>query len=528
MKSSKAKDITRDTLAPPTASSSSGPTNANDQAGGSLRDGGNKPSPAAVLKGVKWKGKSGRTQILSDCIMLKNLDYKVTYDSLAKVIRHVMPDDRQFVELELVEDRIKGSFRGLAFVTFANDEDATLAIEELAKVVINGRPVFAEFRRVRATDRDNKYAKKLDAANSRSSSNQSHGSLPFESSISASSTGANSSGKGVKMLDKRPQFFANRANDRRFEANLSERERERESEFRELLTNFAKGWTDETRADSNNSGDQGVENEPPKESPNSVAVNHARDTEGSEEGGANGGEASGTSGAEDTSTTDDMVFDATLTSYERRMVHIICDELKLGHISRFDEEGSRVLHVTRDRQRAAEWAREEAENQSRSTGGIEFGRRKNEKAEGGRGGDAEIERPKLNYYCPRQMAADGGGYAHGGGGIRAPTYRLYTPTRQPSGPDGSVGFNVRRKHHGLALATVAKEKEGVVKTAKESKGKGKSRKMDANTFDEDGENGKDSKVQKGKGKGKGGGKGRKTSNSSLNPFVPAFSPNGGS
>lgn len=487
---------TRDIPTPPTASLGTGSSSTNGHASGAVRDEESNSTPGAMSRGAKWRGKSGRAQIPADCILLKNLDFKVTHDSLAKVVRHVMPDDRQFVEMELVEDRATGSFRGMAFVTFANIEDATLAIEELSKVVINGRKVFPEFRRVRATDRDSKHSKKMDLANNHS--HQSLNLLTTDSPNGARSNGANSSGNSTRALDIRTQFFANRGNERRHETNHFDRARE--TDFRELLTKFAKGWIDDTSAGNDASADPSAENVPPGESSNSGAADSERRGERLEEGAVNEEGEAGTVTEEAKKAPNDMVFDATLTSYERRMVHILCDELNLGHISRFDEEGNRVLHVTRDRARSAEWAREEAENHARSSGGTEFGRRRNERQEGGRRVDIEKERPRLNYYCPRQVAADGGGgYTQGGGGIQAPSYLTYAPKRQPFGPDGSAGFAARRKYHGVTA--VDKEKESYLKNVKDPKGKGKN---------------------------KNGGKGRKASSSSLNPHVPPFSPNGGS
>lgn len=492
MESSDARDIP----STPTASLGTGSTSTNGHASGAVKNGESNSTPGAVSRGAKWRGKSARAQVPADSILLKNLDFKVTHESLAKVVRHVMPDDRQFVEIELVEDRTTGSFRGMAFVTFANIEDATLAIEELSKVVINGRKVFPEFRRIRATDRDIKHSKKADVGNNHS--HQSQNLLTADSPNGASSSGANSSGNSTRALDIRSQFFANRGNERRHETNHFDRARE--SDFRELLAKFAKGWINDTSVGNDACSDQSAENVPPGESSISgVAGGESRGERCQKGAGNEEGEAK-TLTEQVKKAPNDMVFDATLTSYERRMVHILCEELKLGHISRFDEDGNRVLHVTRDRVRAAEWAREEAENPARSGGGTEFGRRRHDRQEGGRRVDTERERPRLNYYCPRQMAADGsGGYTQGGGGIKVPSYLTYTPKRQPSGPDGSVGFAARRKYHRVTVAD--KEKESSFKDGKDSKSKGKS---------------------------KNGGRGRKASSSSLNPHVPPFSPNGGS
>lgn len=435
-----------------------------------------------MRKASKLKQKHNPPSARSNCVVLKNLDYKVTHDSLAQVVRHVMPHDRQFLDITLMEDKVTRTFRGVAFVTFASVEDAEVAIEELSKVIINRRKVFTEYRRTRPSDRE-----------------QPINNRPKKPTVT---------GNLSKFNTKRTPAAACDSNDRQGAVSNAEHDQAREAEFRALLCNFAKGCVVNDQEEL--SGIRDLKNDYVGGTDRSASAEDQ-----------SGRAALKTISASANGTSDDMVFDASLTSYDRRMVHMLCEELKLGHISRFDEDGNRVLHVTRDCDRAAQWAREDSANFASSSAGQENWRRRNGRHDNSKGNDGDRDGVKLNYYCPRQIASEGhvsNGANGGGGGIRAPTYRVIAPVRQPTGPDGSVGFQRRLKHHGLSDMSKL--------DVKESKGKGKQRKGEPSSSEDHMENGGDGKGSKGKGKGKHIGKGRKSSSSGLNPFVPAFSPSG--
>ena len=300
----------------------------------------------------------------TNCIVLKNLDYKISLEDLEEVVRRVTSDRNEFQSITPVEDKHTGSFRGMAFVNFHTVADATAALKELSKMVINGRKVITEYRRLRPNER-----KELEK-------------------------------RGKKgEHDKRAAFFQDRRmDDHRFE-DRTERDLERESEFRALLTNYRKGDFD---LDSDEK---------------------------------------------------DLVFDCTLTSYERRMVHLICGELELGHISRFDENGNRVLHVTKDPKRTSEWEKEaeeeRAQQQQAQTLPKRIQRKKKDKenldSDWKHGNARKEELTGLNYFKPKCAQTETGSNGEKLG-IRAPSYKTFVPQRQPKGPDGTAGFDSRKKY----------------------------------------------------------------------------------
>ena len=300
----------------------------------------------------------------TNCIVLKNLDYKISLEDLEEVVRRVTSDRNEFQSITPVEDKNTGSFRGMAFVNFHSVADATAALKELSKMVINGRKVITEYRRLRPNER-----KELEK-------------------------------RGKKgEFDKRAAFFQDRRmDDHRFE-DRSERDREREAEFRALLVNYRKGDFD-MDADEK-----------------------------------------------------DLVFDCTLTSYERRMVHLICGELELGHISRFDENGNRVLHVTKDPKRTSEWEKEaeeeRAQQQQAQTLPKRIQRKKKDKenldSDWKHGNVTKEELVGINYFKPKCAQTETGSNGEKLG-IRAPSYKTFVPQRQPKGPDGTTGFGSRKKY----------------------------------------------------------------------------------
>lgn len=434
-----------------------------------------------------------------NCVVLKNLDYNMTREHLTEIVCRVMDKRSQFTSMSLVEDKATGTFRGMAFVTFASVRDAGVALEELSKLVINGRKVVTEYRRTRANERKDtsshdKRQKKGDhqsshpgkAANANLHSSEKQVGLTKGIAAEDAATNSVDGGNSNKPFDKRALFFAKRDTERRADGQrrydqeaTSERDRMREAEFRKLLIEYSNG---SIRVDGD--GSTSNDNEENGEAP-----------------------------------VQDMLFDATLTSYERRMVHCICEELHLGHISRTDESGNRVLHVTRDMERAAEWAREapapspppvHAKPPEPRTRGGKNGRHGMDSISTTEEGLAAMRR---NYFRPRGVQGGDGG-ADSSGGILPPSYRVYTPKRQPSGPDGSIGFRHRMKYHGVEMPAVANAGNPVKSTDDLSRNGGTSNASS-------GGGGHKSGGKYGGTKGKGG-KGRKQS--MLNPSVPAFSP----
>lgn len=380
--------------------------------------------------------------------------------TLEEVVRRVAGDDKGLLSITLCEDKVTKSFRGMAFVNFQTTEDASAALGQLGKMVINERKVFAEYRRVKAGERERKphhekRVKKFDEHPSRQT---------FERDIPI---GKDENGNSI---DKRTAFFAMRdtvrkADELKRAEERAEKERERETLFRNLLLEYGEG------------------------------------------------------GMEQDGSAKDLVFDASLTSYERKLVHQICSELGLGHISRFDESGSRVLYVTKDPQRTVEWeleskearaeARKQALEQRRKTKeNVEW--KKQEPTNGGPLTKAEKDR--INWFKPRsaKKESEEGDGVHGTG-IRAPSYKVYIPPHKPTGPDGTIGFESRAKSNtnldgdtvgdGIPESGDMKHDDGV-----QAIGKAESKATEKSNSD----SGKD---KTGKG-----------THRVLNPSVPAFSP----
>lgn len=347
----------------------------------------------------------------TNCIVLKNLDYKITQAELEEVVRRVAGGRKEFVNIALIDDKNTGSFRGMAFVNFHTTEDATSALGELSKMVINKRKVFAEYRRLRPGEkerRDNqeKRNKKFDQGFSRQT---------FERDIAPE---FDAEGKAV---DKRTAFFARRdtlkkVDDQKRVVEKSDREKEREADFRARLVAYRDAVT------------------------------------------------------EDGSVLEDLTFDNSLTSYERRMVHMICDEFDLGHISRLNDNGLRELHVTKDPELKAQWAeataeiraavidkrkeeadekrkKREAQKGERTAAASGDGRSSPDwksKSETTTGGPATEEELKgIKWFVPRSAQNSDGEKGSAASMLRPPSYKLYIPPRQPTGPDGTIGFTSR-------------------------------------------------------------------------------------
>lgn len=398
----------------------------------------------------------------SDCVVLKNLDYNITQVTLEEVVRRVTGGRKEFVNIALIDDRVTGSFRGMAFVNFHSVPDATAALAELRKMVINGRKVIAEYRRLRPgeKERQEKRAKRFDHFNNNTRQT-------FEKDVQEVDE------KGVR-LDKRVAFFAKRDTVRKVDEQKrndekAERDKDREAQFRKTLIDY-----------------------------NAANVEPGEPIE-------------------------DTIFSASLTSYERRMVHMLCAEFELGHISRVNDEGQRVLHVTKDPETMAKWDIETAavkavqkteEAQKRKTkeapSAPEW--KKGDVTTGGPLTKEELH--GIKWFKPRSaMTTAEAGEASANSavsGLRAPSYKVYVPPRQPSGPDGTIGFSSRAANRKLEEGDAPEEANG--------EKPGKDEAMD----EMNGEVVKEEVVVVEKGQVKV--ERKASSQSSLDPSVPAFSP----
>lgn len=311
-------------------------------------------------------------------------------------MRRVAGGRKEFVNVSLIDDKQTGTFRGMAFVNFLTTADATAALGELRKMVINGRKVIAEYRRLRPGEREKKehHEKRSNKKFEHFSNHHRHN---YEKEVTVDMDGHGSA------VDKRAAFFAKRdtvkkEDDPTFIEEKSEREKEREAEFRKRLLEF-------------------------------------RDAE-----------------VEDGEPLQDLVFESSLTAYERRMVHVICTDLGLGHISLVDDNGDRVLHVTKDPVRKEEWDKESAK--IKATAKKEEAQRRRNKENGDSRTPSEWKREAnlkedvqgIKWFKPRSaMGAPSVKDVDTatGTGIRAPSYKLYVPPRQPTGPNGTIGFTSR-------------------------------------------------------------------------------------
>jgi hypothetical protein len=370
----------------------------------------------------------------NSCIVLKNLDYNISPLELENIVREVLGGRKTFHNLSLVEDKNTGSFRGMAFINFHAVEEATAALPALAALKVNNRKVVAEYRRLRPGEKDRREAlekrqKKTDASNNRRAT------FEMDIPVEVDELG--------NQVDKRVSFFAKRdtikkADDRFRSSEKIDREKEMEADFRTQL----------------------------------VAYRETEVQEGEE--------------------IQDVCFDQDLSSFERRIVHVLCDELDLGHVSRSTSEGSRVLFVTKDPGRKAKWeietadARAGAAKKAAEKAALAEEKRKKQRdvqgatvaeSAGERGGLDEVggsgsgilaggsagqphasgdgghlakeQMEGIKWFRPRSaMQVDGGDAVEGGSGtmargIEKPSYKLYIPPRQPTGPDGTIGFQRR-------------------------------------------------------------------------------------
>lgn len=350
--------------------------------------------------------------------------------------------------------------------------DATAALQELSKMVINNRKVFAEYRRLRPGEREKKdHHEKRNKKFSHFSENR----QTFEKDI------AQETDVQGKLIDKRAAFFAKRETVKKVDEQKrcderAERDREREDEFRKRLVEYAQN--------------------------------------------------------EQTQHIEDVIFESSLTSYERRMVHTISSGLGLGHISRFDDDGNRVLHVTKDPERKAEWEKETAALKAAQRKEDQEQKRKNKengdarmspewkKVEPTTGGAiTKDELQGIKWFKPRAAATDGVGAASG---IRPPSYKMYIPPRQPTGPDGTIGFSSRNRSstpsHGSSSQDLDLGREGSICDTSSEASVVNGTSLDGIVLD-----GKSANEEKG-GSPKKRNSAGKSSQSLLNPSVPAFSP----
>lgn len=350
----------------------------------------------------------------NSCVVLKNLDYKITQDELVEIVRNVAGGRKEFDSVSLIADKATGNFRGMAFVNFHTVDDAAAALAALSKMVINGRRVVAEYRRLRPGERE-----KREAAAERRRINVHAPRATFEQSVQDVDAEGNA-------MDKRRAFFHTRevvrkADEKSRAAEKADRDREREVSFRTRLVEYRDAA-------------------PPA----------------------------------DKEAIEDITFENDLTSYERRMVHVICDEIGLGHMSVLGPDGVRVLKVTKHPGRMAEWAdltadiRAAANERKGGTDAEEKKRRKEVRREATRvasspnghgtsdwkkgaadnstqGGPVTKEELEgIKWFKPRSAKAADGEELNASNAIKLPQYKLYIPPRQPSGPDGTIGFHKRK------------------------------------------------------------------------------------
>lgn len=393
----------------------------------------------------------------NNCIVLKNLDNTMTSMELENVLRDVIGSRKAFVNVSMVDGKHSSASRRMAFVNFPSVAAAEEAFPLLAAMKVNNRKVYAEYRRLRPGERERreaqeKKARKFETANMKRAT--------FEMDISPELD------ENGNEMDKRASFFAKRdtakrTDDRARAAEKADRERELEADFRAQLITYR---------------DAPVEEGVPIQ---------------------------------------DVCFDQDLSSYERRIVHVLCDELDLGHVSRSMEDGSRVLFVTKDPERKAQWEVEtadaraaaaekaaekaalaeekkkrlrELQERQKSQDGVGAKTPGEASSKGGPAGStsssggtllaandrnanqltpapptkAELE--GITWFRPRSAmqaeSGEAGDTANGSRGIEKPTYKLYVPPRQPIGPDGTIGF-VRRNPAGAAAEADGTCNDGV-------------------------------------------------------------------
>lgn len=439
-------------------------------------------SPQPHPKGPKnYKSRYNSTPPpATNCIVLKNLDYNISQMALEEVVRQVTGGRKEFVNIALIEDRVTGSFRGMAFVNFHSTADATAALAELSKMVINKRKVIAEYRRLKPGEKEKKEAYEKRAASRFDHFNGNR--QTFEKDIT-NETDANGN-----AVDKRMAFFAKRdivkkVDEQKRAEERAERDKERESEFRAKLLEYKDAETPENE------------------------------------------------------NAEELVFDCTLNSHERRKIHMLCEELELGHISRFDDDGSRVLHVTKDPAKKAEWdiataaqkatiAAKKDENRRRTKEPRNLNPRKNSEPVNG-GALSKEELQGIKWFKPRaaHAAEEGNEEAANDGGIRAPSYKLYTPPRQPTGPDGTIGFSSRCRDEDTKTdksdSTGDTDGPNDDTTQSNEENGGVNRNSDGDTeAEETGEDGDGKQsIKEADGDAE-----EKSKHTVLNPSVPAFSP----
>jgi RNA recognition motif-containing protein len=385
----------------------------------------------------------------NNCIVLKNLPYSISPVDLENLVREITGSRKAFVNVSLVVDKTTGSFRGMAFVNFHNVGDATSALPGLTALQVDSRKVFAEYRRLRPGEKERREAREKASAtaggpgsgfvsqhnkqqsqhlqNERNHVLHNPRRATFEMEI------APELDEDGNEKDKRASFFAmrdtaKRADDRLRANEKAEREKDLEADFRNQL----------------------------------VTYRGASVPEGEE--------------------IQDVCFDQDLSSFERRIVHVLCDELGLGHVSRSMNDGSRVLFVTKDPDRIAAWQIETegaravaAEKAIEKAALAEEKRKKHREAQQKARTEAEAsamsssnlvsngaptreELEGIKWFRPRSAMQHGDGSGAGedstggeGGdninsavrGIEKPTYKVYIPARQPKGPDNSIGFTRR-------------------------------------------------------------------------------------
>ncbi len=108
------------------------------------------------------------------------------------------------------------------------------------------------------------------------------------------------------------------------------------------------------------------------------------------------------------------------------------------------EEKRKKKEAKREVQRAAAAAAaaEKAAERQNGDGRASPEWKKGESTAGGPVTKEELE--GIKWFKPRSAKAADGEEVNASNAIRAPQYKLYTPPRQPTGPDGTIGFHRRK------------------------------------------------------------------------------------
>eukprot|EP00172_Hildenbrandia_rubra_P002105 Plantae.Rhodophyta-Hildenbrandia_rubra.ctg2765.p1 GENE.Plantae.Rhodophyta-Hildenbrandia_rubra.ctg2765~~Plantae.Rhodophyta-Hildenbrandia_rubra.ctg2765.p1 ORF type:complete len:496 (-),score=125.50 Plantae.Rhodophyta-Hildenbrandia_rubra.ctg2765:2447-3934(-) len=422
-------------------------------------------------------------------IVMKNLDFGLQPVDLEDVLRGLSGGRLGYKNFYFHKDS-QGQFRGMVFVNFHSIEDAQKAITELMPLVLNGRKVYVEYRRLSRTEVARKeYEEKRGHGNKRFDILKPR--TTFENSIDDSTPVLDENGK---ELDKRAAFFKRYTEERgetKFVMNgkngrgpsKNPENAEFEKKYRDLLVAY--------RDDENVEGEE----------------------------------------------IPDFKFEEQLDSNQRFLVHQLCDQLGLAHISRYVEEPAsdtkkengddaegekspppksrRMIIVSRDPEKRASFKKESIQ-QRKVAKELAAKKRKElveKKKQPVKVPLTEEEHSRIKWFKPRAQQASEG-KEQPTNEIMKPSYKMYVPPRQPTGPDGTTGFKSRMAKHSISDEKQASDKsdESQQDTGVKDNGNGSSEESAAKSSNEP-------KVANGK-----KGRGKRGKAKKLNPLVRPFVP----